>query len=219
MKRRSFGKTAALTARGGIFSALGVLLLLTAQIFDVLDLSVAATAAVLIWILLIEYGKKFALCVFAVTSLLAFFLTPTNSGAIVYLLAIGWYPILKAVTEQKCKKKWIAYPVKFFVFSIAFGAMIFLFFKIFVGEMDFYTLMEDFTFILSLDSPYMELMADILHTEFLGINLIQWMMVATYMLFAPFFVLLFDLLLSRITRLYAVKLRPTLLKMGVLRSE
>ena len=219
MRNRTFGQAASMAARGGIFSALGVLLLLTAQVFDVLDLCVATAAAMLIWLLLIEYGKRFASIVFAVTALLAFLLTPANSGAIVYLLAIGWYPILKAVTEQKCKKRWISYMLKFLVFSFAFGAMIFLFFKVFVGEMDFYTLMEDFTLILDLESPYIKLIADTLHAEYLGINLIQWMMVAIYMLFAPFFVLLFDLLLSRMTRLYIVRLRPALLKMGVLPSE
>ncbi|MBQ8215745.1 MAG: hypothetical protein IJZ33_05745 [Clostridia bacterium] len=219
MKKDSVRYAASYAARGGIFSALGVLLLLSAQFFDVLDLSVATLAAGLLWLLILEYGKRFSFTVFTVTAMLGFLITPANTGVIVYTFVIGWFPFLKAVTDQKVKNKWLSILVKMLIQSAAFSLMLFLFFRLFVGPLDFQSILSDLPLQLDPQDPALQLFASKLNALYFGLNLVQWGMVSLYILFLPVYVFLHDLLLSRLTLFYAVKLRPMLKKRGILKTE
>ena len=216
MKTRSFGKNAQVVARGGIFTALGVVILLLAQPFEVLDLTLATIASVLVWFFAAEYGLRFSLCVYLATTAISLILTPANSGTVIYGLVLGWYPILKIFLAKKISKKLVSRLLCGITFCAAFLLMIGLFFKIFVGEMDFSTLFSDLP---GLADRFPSEIALIFDQKYLGINVIQWMMVGTYALFAPIFALLYDLFLERLILFYIIKIRPYLAKHGLVQRN
>jgi hypothetical protein len=221
MKRRSFGNAALVVARGGIFSSLGVLILLLAHPFDeVLDLTVATIASLLVWFFAAEYGKKFAFCVYLSTALLSLLLTPANTGAIVYAMITGWYPLFKVTVERLKTKKSVKRLLKIAIFTLAFLLMVIVFFKLFVGPLDFATLTSDVYFLFSgQDEQALKALEELVNQRFFGLNFAQWAMVLMYLLFAPLFALLYDLLLDKVILFYAIKIRPALLRRGIIRKE
>lgn len=82
-----------------MFIALGVVMLYFGALLEVLELCVAALAALLLFPLVIEYGRAYPWAVWAATSLLALLLLPYKMPGAVYLL-FGYYPILKAYLER-----------------------------------------------------------------------------------------------------------------------
>ena len=74
------------TALGGIVSALGLVVMYLGSVIDVLDLSAAAFASILLIAVIAEHGRRDALCVFAVTALLSLLLLPTRAPALLYTL-------------------------------------------------------------------------------------------------------------------------------------
>ena len=215
--RNSLGKSAAMAARGGVFSALIVLVLLLAYPFEVLDLTLAAIAAILIWIIRLEYGNTMAVSVFITSSVLSILLMPGNTGSVFYALIMGWYPLMKVFLEKKIKNKGLSLLVKLATVTLAFGISIFLFFNLFVGDMDFSTLTAEIPDLL--EQEHVALFGAFLNQKLLfGLNAIQWMMITLYLLFAPIFALLFDLLLNRFIPFYALRLRPMLIKAGIIKK-
>lgn len=82
-------------ATGGVISALGITLMALGSLLEVLDLSCALLASLLIIVMISEYGKLEALCVYAATSVLAWLLLPNRTPAAAYTFLLGYYPILK----------------------------------------------------------------------------------------------------------------------------
>ncbi len=100
-----------------MLSALGVVLLYFGSIVEVVDLSMAVVASVACIFAVIEYGKSAPWLVFGVTSVLALILLPNKSGAVMYTLFFGYYPILKEKFEKKGRT--LCYIFKELVFNIA----------------------------------------------------------------------------------------------------
>ena len=104
-------------ALGGVCAALSVILLAIGSVITTLDISLAFTASVFIYILMLEYDGKTAFSVFAVTSALSILLMPQKSPAVMYLLFFGWYPFAKRKLEQlKNLPAWI---LKIVIFNIS----------------------------------------------------------------------------------------------------
>lgn len=82
-----------------MFIALGVVVLYFGALLEILELCVAALAAMLLFPLVIEYGRAYPWAVWAATSLLSLLLLPYKMPGAVYLL-FGYYPILKAYLER-----------------------------------------------------------------------------------------------------------------------
>ena len=82
-----------------MFIALGVVMLYFGALLEVLELCVAALASLLLFPLVIEYGRAYPWAVWLATSLLALLLLPYKMPGAVYLL-FGYYPILKAYLER-----------------------------------------------------------------------------------------------------------------------
>lgn len=110
-------KTKAL-ALSALLCALGVILLYLGALIEVLDLSVAALASLLVMIAVIELGGWYPYLIYAVTSLLALLLLPAKFPAAIYLLLAGYYPILKAALEKRRRPR-LAWLVKLLVFNAA----------------------------------------------------------------------------------------------------
>lgn len=136
-----------------MLSALGVVLLYIGSLVEVLDISMAAIASLFVIFAVIEYGSV-AWAIYAVTGILSAILLPNKLPAAMYLLFLGFYPIIKEKIE-KINKKALQWGVKIAVFNFCLIALIFLtnvllafeFSKIFVFEAVF-LLLANFTFVI-----------------------------------------------------------------------
>lgn len=80
-------------------SALGVTILWLGAVIDVLDMTAAMFASILVVIPVTEYGKYWPWLTYGVTSAIAFLILPNKLPAIIYLLA-GYYPAVKRRFER-----------------------------------------------------------------------------------------------------------------------
>ena len=108
-----------------MLSALGVVILYLGAIIEVLDLSLAALAPILVIYVAIELGGSWPWLVYLVTGLLALLLLPLKFGALVYLLFSGFYPMVKKWAEQKLPRL-LSLAVKLGVFNLSLLAAWFL---------------------------------------------------------------------------------------------
>lgn len=99
MKNKIRNKTRALTLCS-IFSALGVIILYLGSLIEVIDLSMAVAASLLVVIAVIELGGIYPWLIYTVTSVLSILLLPNKFVALVYFAFAGFYPILKAQIER-----------------------------------------------------------------------------------------------------------------------
>ena len=83
-----------------MFSALGVIILYMGALIEVLDLSMAFVASLIIMAAVIELGGVYPWLIYAVTSALALLLLPNKFCALVYFGFAGFYPILKEKFER-----------------------------------------------------------------------------------------------------------------------
>ena len=136
-----------------MLSALGVVLLYIGSLVEVLDISMAAIASLFVIFAVIEYGAA-AWAIYAVTGILSAILLPNKLPAAMYLLFLGFYPIIKEKIE-KINKKALQWGIKIAVFNLCLIVLIFLtnvvlaleFSKIFVFEAVF-MLLANFTFVI-----------------------------------------------------------------------
>lgn len=117
--------------------ALAVLIMLIGSFIQILDLTAAAAAGLTVVFAMIELGKKYALLVYAVSSLLALVLLPYKSPAVIFVLFAGIYPVLKEILHR-IKNKTLAYTAKLLVFNLFFTGIIYIGRNLFGLTDDFY---------------------------------------------------------------------------------
>ena len=110
-------------ALSAILSALGVALMFAGSVAQVLDLTGAAVASVIVIYAVIELGGVWPYLIFAVTGGLALLLLPDKFAAVAYVLFIGYYPIVKSAAERKLPRiaAWI---LKFALLNAALTGII-----------------------------------------------------------------------------------------------
>jgi hypothetical protein len=118
-------KTTRRIAVSALLAALGVVLLLLGSFVQVLDLSMAVIASLLVVFAVIEIGGKYPMLIYAVTSVLSLLLLPVKTAALIYLAFAGYYPILKAVLEGRLTKL-LAWALKLVIFCAAVAAALFV---------------------------------------------------------------------------------------------
>lgn len=131
-------KKSKIIALSAIFAALGTVILFFGSATSVLDISCAAIASLLIMLANIELGGIYPFLIYAVTSVLSALLLPDKFGAVVYILIIGWYPLVKRVIERKLNKT-LSWIVKLVIFNAAL-VLIFLAARFVLAENEFNTL-------------------------------------------------------------------------------
>jgi len=100
MKNRNrFNKTK-LLAVCSMFSALGVVILYMGALIEVLDLTMAFIASLIVMAAVIELGGAYPWLIYAVTGTIALLLVPNKFCAVVYFGFVGFYPILKEKFER-----------------------------------------------------------------------------------------------------------------------
>lgn len=119
--RKSTRKTRIL-ALSAMFTALGVVILYMGCFIEVMELTVAAVASILILLAVIELGKGTATLIWLATSLLSLLLLPTKFIAVEYAFFIGSYPLVKAFTERYSRLlSWI---IKLVFVNLALGLLV-----------------------------------------------------------------------------------------------
>lgn len=103
----------------GIIAALGLVLMLLTSLVPVGTYAFPCFAGIFIAAVVIEYGWKWGLGVYAVVTVLSLFLAGDKEAVLYFIALFGYYPILKAVFEKNIKNKIILYVLKFAVFNIA----------------------------------------------------------------------------------------------------
>ena len=103
-----------------MLSALGVVILYLGAIIEVLDLSLAALAPILVIYVAIELGGSWPWLVYLTTGLLALLVLPQKFGALVYLLFTGLYPMVKQWAEKRLPRL-LTLAVKLGSFTLALG--------------------------------------------------------------------------------------------------
>ncbi len=112
-------------ALGAMLTALSVVLLIPSAL-EIFVYALPAIASMLVMFAVVEMGKKWALAVFASTSVIGLLLVPNKEAVILYVAFFGYYPILKAILESR-KKRLVEYVIKFAVFNISMvGAYLFM---------------------------------------------------------------------------------------------
>ncbi len=116
-------KTKAVTF-SGLAIALIVVLLFIAGMVDILDYTVSAICGIVVTFILIEFGSKFAVSVFAGASLLALLVIPTKVSALLFVIFCGWYPFAKRQIEKV--REPLGTVLKFITFNSALIIMFFI---------------------------------------------------------------------------------------------
>lgn len=125
-------KTRNLTV-AALLAALGVVLLGVGALVEVLDLSMAAIASLLVVFAVIELGGAYPYLVYGVTSLLSLLLLPAKTPALIYALFAGYYPIVKATLEKHLPRG-LSLLVKLLIFNAGLALSVFLTLRFFLPE-------------------------------------------------------------------------------------
>ena len=109
-------KTSLKVSLGGAVAALGLVLMFLTSIVPFGTYAFPTFAGMLLVFAVIEVGYPFAVSVFATTSLLSFLLVTDKEAALLYVIFLGYYPVLKALIER-IKNRVIQYAVKLVLFN------------------------------------------------------------------------------------------------------
>ena len=117
-------------AFGGMVAGLSVCLMMLTGVFSVLVYATPIIVGLLLMLMVIEIGKRWALMVYVVVSLLSFFFLANKESAIIYIAFFGYYPILKPILEG-IKIRAVEWILKFVIFNVAVIAAYFVLIKFF----------------------------------------------------------------------------------------
>ena len=84
-----------------------------------------ALAGLLMIMIVIEMGARWAWPTFAVVAILSVFFVPDKQAALLYVIFFGYYPILKALIER-LKNKIVQWVLKYAVFNAAIVSAYFI---------------------------------------------------------------------------------------------
>ena len=128
-RKQSFDNRIVVT---GVLVALSVIILYLGCAIEVLDLTMSAIVSLLVVVIVIEMGYKYAWFAYLATSVLSLLLLPQKSPAIFYTCFMGFYPIIKSHIERLNSSvlRWI---IKLITGNLALVAM-FVLLSLFVPD-------------------------------------------------------------------------------------
>ena len=104
-------------------SALCVALMTIARVISVTDYAISALCGVIVGVVVVELGNRWALASYAVSSMLGV-MFGANEAALTFVALLGFYPIVKPYIERL--KKPMAYLIKLVLFNGIMCGMYFL---------------------------------------------------------------------------------------------
>ncbi len=128
-KRSSFDKKIVIS---GVLVALSVIILYLGCAIEVLDLTMSAIVSLMIVVIVIEMGYKYAWMTYIATAILSLVLLPQKSSAIFYMCFMGFYPIIKSHIER-FNSAFIRWVIKLIIGNLAI-ALMFILLSIFVPD-------------------------------------------------------------------------------------
>lgn len=127
---------------GGIITAICLFSMFCTGFLPMLDYTIPTFAGFLMVIMIVEINTKWALTAYAAVSFLSLLITPNYQASFLFILFMGYYPILKTYLERM-KNKALSWAVKFVVFNAAVVVFFLLFQYVFMSE-DMFEGMEMF---------------------------------------------------------------------------
>ena len=119
MNRRKSTSKARYVATAAMVTALCCVILSLGTVFETMDLSFAAISALVIWIVLLEFGKTTAWSAYIATGLISMLLIPSKYPALFFICITGWYPMIKLSLSKRFKKKPLQWFFKLAIFNIS----------------------------------------------------------------------------------------------------
>ncbi len=189
-RRTRRGGTRAATRRMvtcAILSALAVVVLGVGTVLEIIDLSCAALAAIIILLVFVCYGTRYALLSYAVTSVLGVLLMPQSLAVWTFLGLMGYYPIIKRKLDRL--PRLLSWLLKLVLFAVVMAACLSVFhFLFYAGEG---SMMDSLLKIFGEESG-----KSIMVWAILGLSLVTF--------------IIFDLLLDRLIILYNLRFKRML---------
>lgn len=111
-------------ALAGMLSALAVVILFLGSMIELLDLSAAALATLVVMVAVIDLGNGKAVAVYLVSAILSVLMFP-KTASIVFAAFVGYYPVLKVYLD-KIRPKVLQYVVKLVLFNIFLGGILWI---------------------------------------------------------------------------------------------
>lgn len=135
-------KVAFRVALGGICSAVCLLAMFCSGFMPMLDYTIPTFAGFMMVVMVVEVNIKWAVATYVAVSLLCIFVTPNFEASLLFIIFMGYYPILKYWLDQK-KNKVFVWTVKLGVFNIAV-VLFYLAFQFIFTSVDMLEGMEQF---------------------------------------------------------------------------
>ena len=111
------------TAYASITAALVTVMLIAGGFFEMLDLTCASVASLIIHISYTESGGKRALMIYGVSAILANIFAPLMSCPILFAAFFGYFPIVRAFLYKKIKIKELAYALLIVLYNAVMIAL------------------------------------------------------------------------------------------------
>lgn len=118
---------------GGILSAFTLILLFFANLSNLFDICLVVIASMIMFVGVIELGRKWMLVMYAAVSILGILIIPIRAPLLMFVLFLGYYPFVKSLTEQ-LKRRSLEYLIKFVLFNLAAVICITLFRSLFFSD-------------------------------------------------------------------------------------
>lgn len=118
---------------GGVITALCVFSMFCTGFLPMLDYTIPTFAGFLMVIMIVETGAKWAVTTYAAVSFLSLLVTPNYQASLLFVLFMGYYPIMKVYLD-KLKNKTLSWIIKYAVFNAAIVILFMLFQYIFTTE-------------------------------------------------------------------------------------
>ena len=109
----------------GVLAGLGLALMFFTALLPMATFALPALAGLLMIMIVIEMGARWAWPTFAVVAILSVFFVPDKQAALLYVIFFGYYPILKALIER-LKNKIVQWVLKYAVFNAAIVSAYFI---------------------------------------------------------------------------------------------
>ncbi len=115
-------------ALGGIIAAFSLALIFMSSMLTMLNYTIPCIAGMLIAVTVIEADKKTAFLCYLTVSILSILITPNFESSLLFIMFMGYYPILKSILERNCNRM-VEQVIKFVVFNVA----VVLYYKLFMA--------------------------------------------------------------------------------------
>ncbi len=119
-------------ALGGIISAVCLLSMFFSGFLPMLDYAIPTFAGFLMVVMIVEVDRNWAIATYVAVALLCPLITPNIQASALFIIFMGYYPILKFGLDNSRLSKFTRWLIKFLVFNVAMLLFFILFNVVYV---------------------------------------------------------------------------------------